>query len=237
MFSRLLPVFSVLLSISLQAQNLTYLRAEQQGNEVVISYQLDSEKGKAYSIALYASHNNFASPLKMVTGDVNDKRILAGGTKQIRWQALDEVKNFEGDISFEIRVVPATPLFTDIEVSTAKVKRGKEVTISWRGTSAEAVKVELMKDGNAIHVGTGQNGKLTYTVSKKMKTGTYNTVLVSSDETVHGVSFVVKPKYPLIVKSLVVIGAGVGIWKLIELLSGGSDDPEKLKGPPDLTGD
>src|SRR6187551_4002809 len=114
-----------------KAQSLTNLSATQQGNEVVVNYQLDGERGKAYTVALYASNNNFTSPLKLVQGDVGTKRILTGAGKKITWRVLDELRNFDSDISFEIRAVPAAPLFSKISSSVAKVKRGGKVTISW----------------------------------------------------------------------------------------------------------
>jgi hypothetical protein len=71
------------------AQNLTNLSASQQGNEVVVNYQLDGEKGKAYTVSLYASSNNFTTPLQLVQGDIGTKRILAGAGKKITWRVLD----------------------------------------------------------------------------------------------------------------------------------------------------
>ena len=218
------------------AQNLTKLSASQQGNEVVVNYHLDGEKGKAYTVALYASHNNFASPLKMVQGDVNEKRLLVGN-HAIRWNATDELKNFDADISFEIRAVPAPPLFKNIESSSPKVKRGKEVTISWSALHAnESVKVELVRGENIIPIGASSNGKLAYTVPKKMKTGDYRIALSSGVETVKGGSLVVKPKFPLLVKVLPVAAAGVVIFILSQKDKPAPGPETKLIGPPVLTG-
>ena len=223
-----------------QGQNLSNPSVIQQDNEVLVSYQLDSEKGKAWSVSLYASHNNFSSPLKMVQGDVNDKRILPGGSKQIRWNALDEVKNFDGDISFQIKATPAAPLFKNIEASSTKVKRGKEVTISWSAVhSKEPVKVELVREENVVPIGTGSNGKLTYTVPKKMKVGEYTIALSSAGEVIQGGSFAVKPKYPLLVKVLPIVA--VGIVTIIIINNQNKPDPVpdapvKLDPPPTLTG-
>ena len=69
------------------AQNLTNLSASQQGNEVVVNYHLEGEKGKAYTVSLYASNNNFTTPLQLVEGDVAAKRVLSGSNKTfcLRW--------------------------------------------------------------------------------------------------------------------------------------------------------
>ena len=192
----LLLCFLFSLSFCALAQNLSNLSASQQGNEVVVNYQLEGEKGKAYTVSLYASNNNFASPLQLVQGDVAAKRVLAGGNKIIKWRVLDELKTFDGDISFEIRAVPAPPLFTKVMASAERVKRGKDITISWSGgLPKEQVVVEFIKDDKQVSAGTTPNsGSLLYSVPKKMKTGVYKIQLdQAGEQTING-EFAVRPK-------------------------------------------
>lgn len=230
--------FLIVSCLSTQAQNLTNLSATQQGNEVVVNYQLDGDKGKAYSITLYASSNNFTVPLQLVMGDVASKRVLPGANKTIKWRVLDELRSFDGDISFEIRAVAAIPLFQNIETSSPKVKRGKEVTISWSALTSEPVTVELVHGENSIPIGTGNAGKLTYTVPKKMKTGEYTVALTAAGETLQGGSFAVMPIYPMYLKAAVAAAIiGIIIWSPWD--NGTNPGPvktEPLIGPPDLTG-
>ena len=213
-----------------QGQNLTQYTAIQQGNDVLISYQLNGEKGKAHTIALYSSHNNFTAPLQMVEGDVGTKRILPGSGKSIRWRALEELKNFDGDITFEIRVAPAIPLFSKISTSTQKIKRGKEITISWTGGNAqEQLMVELVKGSRSINLGTISNrGHLQYAVPRKTKLGKYRIQLEQAGELTQGGEFKVIAKYPWWIKVIpvAVVGGIIALWPT----------EDKFPGPPDLTG-
>ena len=203
--------FSFGLCFFSRAQNLTNLSASQQGNEVVVNYQLEGEKGKAYTVSLYASNNNFATPLQLVEGDVAAKRVLSGSNKTIKWRVLDELKNFDGDLSFEIRAVPAPPLFTKIMASAEKVKRGKDITITWSGgLPKEQVVVEFIKDDKQVPAGTLTNsGSLLYSVPTKMKTGMYKIQLSQANELIGGGNFTVKPKYSLWIKATPFVLAGV----------------------------
>ena len=228
----LLLFFLICLYFSAKAQNLTNLSATQQGNEVVVNYQLDGEKGKAYTVALYASNNNFASPLQLVQGDVGTKRILAGANKTITWRVLDELKNFDGDLSFEIRAVPAPPLFSKITSSATKVKRGSKITISWAGGfPQDQVVVELVKGDTHVPAGTITNkGSLLFEVPKKTKTGDYKILLSQAGEQTSSTGFVVQPKIPLLLKiGPAILVAGVAVAILLK-------PPEKqFPEPPNLT--
>lgn len=214
-----------------QGQTITNLSAIQQGNEVVVTYQLDGEKGKAYAVTVYASYNNFTKPLQFVLGDVTPKRVLPGTNKTIRWQVLDELKNFDGNIAFEIRAVVEPPLFSKITTSATKVKRGKEIKITWTGGfPQDQVMVELIKGDKRVPAGTLPNhGSVLFAVPKKMKTGKYNIQLSQAGEWTGGDGFVVKPKVPMVLKALpaLVAGAVIVFWP--------APDPP-FPSPPDLTG-
>ncbi len=213
-------------------QNLTVINTTQQGNDVVVNYQLDGEKGKAYFVTLYASNNDFAAPLRLVQGDVATKRVLPGSGKTIRWRALDELKNFDGDISFEIRAVPAMPLFSNITPASPKVKRGKDITITWTGgIPTDEIVVELVKGDMIVPAGTlPNNGSLLFTVPKKMKTGKYKIQLSQAGELTSADGLDIKPKVPLLMKVLPVVVVGAVIILLNK--PSGDEFPE----PPDLTG-
>ena len=236
----LLPLLSGFSLICL-GQNLTDLSAIQQGNEVLVNYHLDAEQGKAYTITLYSSADNFARPLQLVTGDIGNKRVLPGIYKTIKWRVLDELKTFDGDISFEIRAVPAVPLFSNITSSLAKVKRGKEVTISWAGgLPKEQVVIELLNGDQAVPLGTttANTGSIPFAVPSNMKTGNYKIRLSQAGELIDGNSFMVQSKYPIWMKvvPLVVVGG------VVAALSGGGGagpgpNPTKddFPDPPNLT--
>lgn len=232
--ARLILIIAWLLVLAfcpLQAQQLSNLSAVQSGNEVVIAYRLTGETGKAYHVTLFSSHNNFDSPLKFVEGAVNNQR-LQPGNHTIRWNALDELKNFDGELTFEIRAVVAPPLFRNVKTSSQKVKRGKELTINWEGESSEPVKVELVKGTHRTVLGNGNQGKFTHTVSRKMKTGTYQVMLSSTGEVTHGESLKIAPKVSFLVKALPVMGVAA-----LLILQPWKDDQKEdgFPEPPDLT--
>ncbi len=226
----ILPFLSCLCLIG-KGQNITTLPPTQQGNEVVVSYQLDGEKGKAYTVSMYSSSNNFTSPLRLVDGDVGAKRVLPGANKTIRWRVQDELKKFDGDISFEIRAVLAAPLFSKITPSATKVKRGKEITITWTGGNPrDEMVVELINGDKHITAGTlPNNGSLLFSVSKKMKTGKYKIQLSQAGEWTSADGFAIKPKIPFAFKVLPAVVVGV----VIALLPKPVDN--KFPEPPDLT--
>lgn len=218
-------------SVSLvnHAQRLTNLTASQQGNFIVVDYHLEGEQGHAYNVTLYSSINSFTTPLKLVQGDVNEKRLLSG-SHSIRWNALAELKAFDGDMSFELRAVPAAALFQNVKVSVTKVKRGKPFDLSWSSAHAnDAVKVELAKGSSVVAAGSTTSGKVTYTTSRKMKTGNYTILLSSGKETTTVGSITVKPRFPLLVKVLPVLAVGV-------VIASWPDPKETFPEPPDLTG-
>src|ERR1700741_1121448 len=112
---------SLLLTIQCSAQQLTNLSARQAGgNDIEISYQLAGPEGRAFAVALYSSHDNYAAPLKNVEGDVGLNRVIPGPKKVIHWHVMDELKSFNGDLAFEVRAVMLAPLFSKISTSTPK---------------------------------------------------------------------------------------------------------------------
>ncbi len=103
----LLAVF--LCGITLQAQNITDVKAYQSGKNIIITYHLDkqtnikvqvsTDKGKTYS-----------KPLKKVSGDVGD--AVQPGNNRIVWEVLSENENYDGKImSFKVVPVPVKAKF------------------------------------------------------------------------------------------------------------------------------
>lgn len=214
------------------SQQISQVKITQESNEVIVRYRLDGVQGKAYHIDLYASHDNFTTALKEVIGDVNETRVLPGADKSIRWDALKELKSFNGDISFELRAVPAPPLFSEIKTSTNKVKRGKSIQISWTGASL--AKVELIRGTTHLLAGENEVEKIDFTIPKKIKKGNYKILLSHKGEEIEGPDFAIRPAIPAVVKIAVVVATGIGIWfatKEPEL-----SEPQKLPNAPDLTG-
>lgn len=219
--------------ICTKAQSLTNLSAIQRGNDVIVTYQLDGDYGKAYTVSLYASNNDFGSPLRLVQGDVASKRVLPGSNKTITWRALDELRTFDGDISFEIRAVPAVPLFSNIAAEAPKVKRGKQIMLTWAGgLPREQIGIELVKEGETVNLGTMDNsGRFLYAVPKKMKTGTYAIRVLQGGEVTTGNAFKVQPKIPMLVKLVPLVAVGTVVVIVLN-----NKKTDEFPEPPDLTG-
>src|SRR5688572_23241910 len=165
------------LAIPLTAQRIENIRAEVfgEGEKVVITYDITgAAQGQKFKISIYGSHNNFSAPLALVSGDVGrDREIPGGPNKRIEWSAKSELKDFSGDITFEVRaeIVVAT-FFVQHPGLGAKVKRGKTAEIAWTGgTPGENVRLDLLKGGAVIsQIASTQNSqRYSWSIPKSVK--------------------------------------------------------------------
>ena len=232
----LLPaLFAPLIGFSQKLENLI---AVTQGEKIIITYDISSSHpGDRYDIALYASSNNFSSPLQQVRGDVGRGQPEGKG-KRIEWDAKSELGSYKGELSFEVRAEVIAALELKHEIISAK--RGKSVQLDWRGGSKnQDVKIELLKEGAAQGVvGTVENnGTYNWTIASSEKTGSgFQLRFVNGKEIVTTQPFSIKHKIPMLVKVLPLVAVGV-----IVALSGGSkgttDTTTKdsnLEAPPDM---
>ncbi len=230
------PLLLILAAFCTQAQKVTQMSVKFLEPDVVISYDLEGQKGTAYHITLFGSHDDFKKPLR-ARGDVDTKRVLPGKGKVIRWNP-EELVQYDGEISFRIVYEVAPPLFTLIKSSMPSVKRGKTAEITWSTDLKEPVRVELVKGETRLPAGTSTNGRLTYTVPKNAKPGAYNIELIALQETARGASLSIKPTIPTFVKVAVLTGAIGGALVVSGVLGGGGGDngatPESLPPPPGI---
>ena len=225
----------LLAPLALFSQKIENQKAFAQGEKIIITYDISGLAGDKYDIALYASANNFSSPLQRVTGDVGNGQAEGNG-KRIEWDAKAELGNYKGELSFEVRAEVIAALAMKNQIASAK--RGKSVQVYWRGgTKNQDVKIELLKGGVSQGVmGTVANsGTYQWAISSSEKTGSgYQLRLVNGKEMVTTVPFSIKPKVPMLVKILPLVAIGA----IVATLGGGSkpgqvkDTP--LPTPPDL---
>lgn len=100
----LLPVILIKVFLfSSFSQEVKNLKVIQELNEVIITYDLFSDKKKTYFISLYYSDENQVrkGPLKKVKGDAG-KNQTSGTGKRIVWDVYSEIGEFEGYVQFEI---------------------------------------------------------------------------------------------------------------------------------------
>ena len=227
----------ILLPLLTFSQKLENLKAVVQGEKIIVSYDISQGyDGDKFDISLYASHNNFTSPLQRVNGDVG-RGLTPGKEKKIEVDAKNEIGNYKGELSFEVRaeVIAAFALTNNI----SSAKRGKTVSLAWRGgAKSQDVKIELLKAGVAEGaVGTvANNGTYQWSLPSKQKTGTdYQLRLVNGKETVMTGRFAIKHKVPTLLKALplVVVAAVVGLVGGSKPGTGPAKD-SNLPIPPDL---
>ena len=99
-----LQIFLAVLCLSVQAQKVSNIRAEQRGQDIVVLYSLETTSPCEVSLLLSQDNGTtWSGPLKNVSGDVG-KNIFAG-EKQIIWKVLEEREQLVGEkIKFKILV-------------------------------------------------------------------------------------------------------------------------------------
>ena len=104
MHKYVLYLFLCLFQINIFSQSVENVRFEQQGDQIMIYYDLitDDTKGN-YSVNAYYTldYGNTFLPLKSVTGDAG-RNISTGKQKKIVWNVLDDVYELTGEIKFKI---------------------------------------------------------------------------------------------------------------------------------------
>ena len=99
-------LFFIQLQVS-RAQDITHVRASQQGKEVVISYDISgASPADTYSVQLFlGTENGWQGPLKAVNGHVGPN-VAGGCCKKIVWMAMNEYLAFSGNYRFKVVAEP-----------------------------------------------------------------------------------------------------------------------------------
>lgn len=239
----LLAVCSVFLDA--QGQSLKNIRAETKGELVVITYDLEAPQAdQTFNIKLYASHDNYRTPLKFVSGDVGEG-ISPGTNKRLEWDAKNEVQNFNGNITFEVRASMAMPAITFQNPSRdTDFKRGKTYQITWDGGAANKnYELELYRNGvKQQTLGTAENNRrYTWSIPTTVDNGkNYSIKLIDGSKTVaESQPFAIKRKIPLGLKIIpMAVGVGAGIYFILNsdtepIIETPVDDSLPLPPPPD----
>jgi hypothetical protein len=170
----LLLLAGVLISSAAYCQRVNNVRATIDGSNVKITYDLEGTSSTdLFEIKLYSSQNNFSDPLKIVAGSAG-KSIKPGKDLVITWSAKEELVNFKGEITFEVRATVMGGYYTITNpTSSSKFKKGKLLPINWQGgNSNEKVKIELVKLNQPIATiseSVGNQGSYIWTIPKGTK--------------------------------------------------------------------
>ena len=117
---RKLLTLGLFLSFSLSglAQTVKNVQARVEGNKVYVNYDLiASSDGQKFNVELRSSIDNFSKPLVDVTGDVGPDQE-AGLGKTIIWNAISEMGNFSGSVTFE---VTSLLTFSPLEITECRM--------------------------------------------------------------------------------------------------------------------
>jgi uncharacterized protein (TIGR02145 family) len=111
----LLIVYFVLVSLEYSyAQKVTNITAEQVGQTIQVSYNLETES--PCTVSLFYSTDNVSTwqgPLKKVSGDVGEK--ISNGIKRITWDVLNEMDQLKFS-SVVFKVVARKPVLIEVEI-------------------------------------------------------------------------------------------------------------------------
>lgn len=216
------------------AQQILSVHAEARGEVVYIDYVLEqNESIEAYKVGVYAILDSFVVQLDSVSGDVGDQ--VYAGSNRIVWDAISEYPRFDGEIEFEIRVIPA--FFILRPRPNIILKRGTTYTFEWygAGSNADSLQLDLLRESQFDgHIGTALNtNTYRWDIPAKTKPGSNFQVKVtgSSRTGITGISptFTIKRKTPLMLK----VGPIVALGTLAAILLWPEPDPVPLPPPCD----
>jgi len=244
---------------SVQAQSVENVVASFDGEKISITYDLNHTLAdQKFKVSIFSSHNNFQSPITLVTGDVGDN-ILVGKSKKITWNVRSELPPyFNDDLSFKVKALlialPKTEIKQPVAENTKKetgykisplqksaFKRGRSMQLTWQGGSmSDQINVDLLKDDIVQQplMPTQNTYSYQWQIPKKQSKGKNYAIRISSATNPLQKStsdiFKIKSKTPFIVKVgiPIIIGALVGVLVLGK--DNGGETPTNTNGLSEL---
>lgn len=214
----------VLAAASSMGQTISIKRIELIGEKVVIHFDLDdSNPNNAYLLNLYASKDNFATPLQKVTGDVG-MDVKPGAGKKVEWMILQEFGGYKGKLALEIRGKVYVPFVRLQDFGTGKsFRRGKGYNVNWKPGNSNPVNIDLYKGSQRISGENNHpnNGNYTMFIPAGTKPGKDYRLKITdsrnSEEVIYTNTFKIQPKIPVLVKALPIAAvAGVVAWVILK---------------------
>jgi hypothetical protein len=224
-------------SLTLFSQQLEVKHAEFKSGLVSVHYSLqDSVVGRVYTVWLYASRDNFLSPLQKISGDAG-LEVKPGTDNTIVWDARSEYgADFEGKVSLEVRGRLFIPFINTESINQYKVfKRGRKYNITWSGGSSQNIlNFDLYRGDRKVisYPNIANVGYQTIEFPSHVKPGKGYRFRISDsknkEEVVYSQPFKIKRKIPLTLKVLPLVGAGYVFLSL-----SGKDTPDDaIPDPP-----
>jgi Ser-Thr-rich glycosyl-phosphatidyl-inositol-anchored membrane family len=234
--------FVMAMSLSSSGQNLDIDFIEFVGRNVVVHYTLDdgANSSRQFLVQLYASQDNFSTPLTRVTGDFGSE-VSSGVDKKIVWDITKELGAFKGNISLELRGRVYVPFVKIKDLYEGQVfKRGKNYPVNWTsGNLSGQVNIELFnEDGERIW---GENnvanvGKFDWYIQGNIKKGhDYKLKFTNArdrNDVAYSLPFTIKPKIPLAVKAAGVVAVAAAVGIVVSTRTSESNNTKPYEGPP-----
>jgi hypothetical protein len=213
------------------AQKVNITKVELAGEKIIVHYDLDDNNPiNSYKLDLYASRDNYATPLSKVKGDVG-MEVKPGYSRKIEWNVVEEYGPYKGKLSIEIRGKVYIPFVKLQNFDTEKgYKRGSNHNLSWKPGNSNPINIELYKGGQRISGDMNQpnNGGHTFYFPSNVKPGKDYRLKISdsrnTDEVFFTGNFRIKPKVPTLLK---VVGAAaiIGAGAFAAMSAGGGEKP------------
>lgn len=209
-FPTICLVASLAAASSTVAQTIEMDFVEFSGRNVIVHYNLDdgANSNRQFMVQLYSSQDNFTTPLTRLKGDFGTE-VAAGFDKKIIWDITQELGQFKGTISLELRGRVYVPFVKLTSVDEGQVfKRGKSYPINWTsGNLSGQVNIELFNAAGVRFWGENNVpnvGKFDWYVPGSIKKGSQYQLKFTNakdrNDVVYSLPFVIKPKIPLLVK-------------------------------------
>lgn len=202
-------IFFFLMTEVALSQEFSIQRVELDGENVNIYYDLlDSVSGRAYTVKLFSSRDNFVSPLVKVRGD-EGLEVKPGGNRKITWNAKEELSpDFQGEVGIEVRGRVYIP-FVRLSEQYTSVKRLTPYDVTWSGGTAQNIlNFDLYRNGKKVATfpNIANVGHHKFTLPSNIKPGKGYSFKITDtknqDQIVNTAPFKVKRKIPLLLKVL-----------------------------------
>lgn len=117
-------LFGLLLLLAcsgLNAQSISNIAPEAVGSKIIIRYDIESAvTDQIFEVALYCSKDNYSKSLQSVSGNGVGASVSPGKERVIIWDVLKDVKDLNGEYTFEVRALMKPRVIEVVTVATGR---------------------------------------------------------------------------------------------------------------------
>ena len=223
-------------------QSVENVRTTFDGEKIVITYDLIySDPAQKFKVTFYGSHDNYQRPLSLLSGDFGDD-VLPGKNNKVTWDAKNSLSgDFDKEIAIQVKATKVAPPVAAVKLSMkpfdqSVYKKGRTIVVRWVGGNPDdKLNIELFKNDQVNHriaEKVDNTGRYEWAMPSSVHAGKEYLIRIYNSnqptELSNSQLFNIKPRTPLIVKVLPVLGVGAAIF----LLKGSSTTSKDLPTPP-----